>query len=537
MKSKKILFRLLSLISYFFTALVILLLFLMTNALGLSVIAFLELLIIVFIVNSLFQINRVIANITKFILLLLLNSQLFVYLFSGTFISLIMVTNLASLEALSGKAGIYIPAILGVLIFSVIPTRELRLRLKLNYLSLSVLVALNLILLNITHFGYSPTYNLLYLSKDIYAKYETTQRINQLSESKSSFHNENIPNAITKSENLTQEPNIILLFAEGLSQNIIDDSRQIMPNIATFQKESISFDNYFNHTFATYRGLQGQLYSGYKLGDQDPNYLISVQDILKNQGYYTTFINSEPKNKTFTRYLEDFEFENLVTSNKLNGTANTISDKDLYQLLWKEIEKQSQRNTPFFIATYSFGTHISSDSPDEQFADGKDPLLNRFYNLDVQFGDFIEKFKASSVSDNTIIVFTTDHASFIDSDFRRTFPDYVRNHGMVDEIPFYIYYKGMDSKVIDAQGRNSLSLAPTILDYLDISDENYFLGDTLFSDSESIFNTTFVSENTILSTNKLTDGSHLAKLESNQVDEIKEKLELYYASKLHKPKD
>lgn len=108
---------------------------------------------------------------------------------------------------------------------------------------------------------------------------------------------------------------------------------------------------------------------------------------------------------------------------------------------------------------------------------------------------------------------------------------------MVDEIPFYIYYKGMDSKVIDAQGRNSLSLAPTILDYLDISDENYFLGDTLFSDSESIFNTTFVSENTILSTNKLTDGSHLAKLESNQVDEIKEKLELYYASKLHKPKD
>ena len=56
-----------------------------------------------------------------------------------------------------------------------------------------------------------------------------------------------------------------------MSQHIIDDERNITPNIKELQSKSLSFSNYYNHTFATYRGIIGQLYSGYQLDNSDQN--------------------------------------------------------------------------------------------------------------------------------------------------------------------------------------------------------------------------------------------------------------------------
>lgn len=525
-------FSLIPFLSYIFTFISIIVTFIVTRAIGVSAITTIELLVVVFLVDSLFGVSKFLANGIKFLLLLLLNIQIFVFLFSGTYLTLIMVTNLASIEALSGKAGLYVPAALLVLIFSAIPVRKLKIGRKLSFLLFGVTLITDLVLLSMTQLAYSPAYNLYYLSRDIKTKYETSQRIKELPNTSSDFYQGAIEDGISKPEDLPSNPNIILIFAEGLSQNIIDDPRNIMTNLANFQKESIDFDNYFNHTFATYRGLQGQLYSGYQLGDQDPNKLVSLQSILKGAGYATTFINSEPKNKTFTDYLNDFEFDNLVTTDQLNGPAETISDKDLYTLLWEEVETQAKKEQPFFISTYSFGTHISLDSPDDKFEDGSDVLLNRFHNLDSQFGNFLEKFNSSSISNNTILVFTTDHATFIDNDFNNAFPEYKRSHGMVDEIPLYIYYKGISPEVIDVKGKNSLALAPTLLDFADISEENYFLGNSLFSETESAFDTTFVSENTILTTSEATDGTMVKPFETTMLSEFQSVLEKYYASKL-----
>lgn len=54
----------------------------------------------------------------------------------------------------------------------------------------------------------------------------------------------------------TRKQNVILIFTEGLSNHIITDSRNIMPNVAALKNQTISFSNYYNHTFATYRGIQ-----------------------------------------------------------------------------------------------------------------------------------------------------------------------------------------------------------------------------------------------------------------------------------------
>ena len=521
--------------SYLFSFVLLMLTFFGYGILGPSIISLIELIIITILVNMLFRFGRRLANVVKFFLLLFFNIQIFVLLFSGTYTTLIMVTNLASIEALSGNAGLYITSTILVLFFSAIPTKEFKINKLHSFFLFTFVILIEFILLSITQISFSPSYSIVGLTKELYSQYQTQKRIENMPNYTSEFYREEIDDAIKAPETLGENPNIVLIFTEGLSQNIIDDRRNIMPNLASFQSQSIDFENYFNHTFATYRGIQGQLYSGYQFKNEEKNTLTSVQEILKENGYITTFINSEPKNSTFTKYLDDFEFDSLITSTELDGPAETVTDKDLYEQLFSEMENLSSTGEPFFIATYTFGTHISLDSPNAMYQDGDNALLNRFYNLDAQFGIFFEKFKESQLSKNTIIIFTSDHATFVDNDFRESFPNYKRNHGMVDEIPLYIYFSGVQPLEIDVNGRNSLGLAPTILDLVDISDSNYFLGNSLFNVNMNIFDTTFVSETTRLSTNRVTDGAHILPFKYSESPEFETLLEQYYAAKKQKP--
>ena len=147
-----------------------------------------------------------------------------------------------------------------------------------------------------------------------------------------------------------------------------------------------------------------------------------------------------------------------------------------------KIEK-SKLNQPFFIATYVEGTHLGQDSPDKKYGTGDNEYLNKFYNQDFWFGKFLEKFEESPLSDNTILVFTTDHASFPVPKFMRTFE--TESRYFFDEIPLIIYKKNFKRQILDAKRLTSLALTPTILDILGIRDvSNHFLGHSLFEKCE-----------------------------------------------------
>ena len=122
------------------------------------------------------------------------------------------------------------------------------------------------------------------------------------------------------------------------------------------------------------------------------------------------------------------------------------------------------------------------DRSEYQFGDGTDHVLNRFHNVDYYFGELMEKIASNPDLENTLVVFTTDHATYVDEDFLKAFADfYSRDDSFCDEIPLFFYYSGITPEKMDVGGRNSLDAAPTILDYLDMDGENYFLGDSLFS--------------------------------------------------------
>lgn len=523
-------------VKYIFSVCLVIVACIQTGQVPCLIAGLMELAAIFLISNPIIRFNHILGWIVNGLLLLLFNIQMAVLTFGNTYISLVMMTNLDSVQDLAGQAFTYLSAIVAVLILSFIPARHVGTARTAEARLLALVLAAELCYtLGCGNAGspYYAYYTLIQQSRGTQAATRSIQGSPVYTEY---FHNTTCADHIDKPEGLPEQPNVILIFTEGLSQNIVTDSRKIMPNVAAYEKKSINFTNYFNHTFATYRALSGQLYSGYQLNNYDSNALPSLQSILSDAGYTTSFINTEARNMNFTNYLIEMGFDNVISDPTFEskGVADTVSDKDAYELLYNTVTEQGKSGRPFFTAIYTFGTHTSLNSPNEKFGDGKDSMLNKFYNLDCQFGEFMKKFEESDLKDNTIIFFTADHATYQDRLFNATFPDYDRQHAEVDEMPFFIYHKGVESQEIDVSGRNTLSLAPTVLDYLDISVDNYFLGMTLFAgaDNNNNYDTLFTDSAIYLSTRE----GKVRPLSEAEQDIFDIKLQQYYAAKTQPPR-
>lgn len=514
---------------YVFTALLILLSYRSSRHPLYLMVSFLELFGIVLLSNYLFKIKKWLAYAVHYILLFLLNVELLVMLFGSTYVSLVMVTNLESLEALSGSMPLYVTGIIFLLIFTFAPIRSFELPKISAGKIFSIVLVVELGLTMLYGNSYSPLFAVYRLGLDARDYQRQLAEIAKLPNVTAEFYSPGIASAIDKPGNLQEQPNVVLIFVEGLSQSIIDDERNLMPYVRQLQTESLSFSGYYNHTFATYRGLIGQLYSGYQLDNYDDNSLISMQDIFRNQGYLTSFVNTEPRNVQFTTYLDAMNFDQLVMDPETtySGVGGTLSDKEAFETLYETMEGQAGQ--PYFTAMYTFGTHISMDSPDEKYGDGKNYLFNRFHNFDIQFQAFMEKVKASGMADNTLFVFTTDHATYQDADFISAFPNYPRANTDVDEVPLFFYYNGITPQVIEVKGRNSLDMAPTVFDYIGISEENYFLGVSLFfpKENNNSYDTVFYDNSFLLST----DQEVIQPLPDTTSLIIEDRLQKYFAAK------
>ena len=522
-------------LKYLFAVGLIIVAYVQTGQLFCLIAGLMELAIIFLLSNALIRANHILGWIVNGLLLLLLNIQMAVLTFGNTYISLVMMTNLDSVKDLSGQAVVYISAIVAALILSFIPARHVGTWKVAEARLLSLVLAAELIFTMCIGSAASPLFSYYTLVKQGIDAQTPSESIIKGKDYTEIFHGTTITGRVKKPEALPEQPNVIAIFTEGLSQNIVTDRRKIMPNVASYERKSINFINYFNHTFATYRALSGQLYSGYQKNNYDSNALISLQDILSDKGYKTTFINTETRNINFTNYLQDMGFDEVISDPAFisNGIADSISDKDAYELLFDTVKEQGKGDKPFFTAIYTFGTHTSLDSPDEKFGDGSDSLLNKFHNMDCQFGAFMKKFEKSDLADNTIIFFTADHAAYQDRLFNTSFPDYERKHTELDEMPFFIYYNGITPQTIDVEGRNTLDFAPTVLDYLDISTNNYFLGTTLFSglDNNNNYDTIFTDSASYVSTR----GGEIRWLTDTEHDIMDVKLDLYYEAKQQGP--
>lgn len=320
--------------------------------------------------------------------------------------------------------------------------------------------------------------------------------------------------------------NIILIFAEGTSDCVI--SPNVTPNLYSLRQKSLYFTNYFNHVQPTYRGVRGSNISGYQLHEiewvfsmkkyQNKCFAISLPIILSKYDYKTAFVSPHKKSGKFSELCRLIGFKEIDAPE----TIDDQDDKTTYEHLFSLIDKYEKNNDKFIVSTYLLGTHLGWDSPHKKYGDGKDVFLNKFYNQDYWFGKFIEKLESHSYLDNTLLVFTSDHAAYPAPGFKRAFNS--DSNEMFDRIPLIIYKKGMEPQVFDAKNRNSLSLAPTILNLFGIeNEENYFLGNSLFSEEVTEYQYISVTVPTKYFYTK--DGNVTLKRANKQ---LKEKLIKYF---------
>lgn len=519
-----------TIVKHLFPLVITILVYISSKSLLLLFIGLIELSVIFFLTNAILSSKRnIIGYSLNSILLLIFNIQFFVKYFSGTFVNLIMLTNFESLDGLSGKFPIYIGGTILVLLFSFLPVGYVKF-FKNNTAFLSAFLAFELLITMLYGNSYSQAFGVYNIALQYKNNMELRAAIKAQGNVTKEFYKDKISSARDTDKKLPKNPNVVVIFTEGLSQHVIDDERNIMPNVKDLQNKSITFNNYYNHTFATYRGLIGQLYSGYQLENYDKNNLVSIQSILKNNGYSTTFINAEPKNTQFTSYLESFGFDKVISDYKnTKGNANSLSDEQSYNKLFETMQKENENGKPFFTSIYTYGTHQTFDSSDKKFKDGKDKVLNRFYNADYYFGKFMKKFNKSKLSKNTVLVFTTDHSTFADAEYKSAFPKENRANPDLGTMPLSIYFKGISPERLDVQGRNSLSLAPTVLDYIGVSEENYFLGVSLFfgKDNNNSYDTIFHDNSYTLSSDKASIQAPTA----TQQEIIDNQLQKYFAAK------
>lgn len=474
--------------------------------------------------------NSMVSWIVGTIALFIIYAQTVVLFLNGGFIQLIMLTNVESIEALRGKAFFYGITVIASALILLLPITWIPIRIKPSMVIVSLIgmIFIEAALTYAIGSDYSPVINSASLLDKAIERTVTERRIRNLVNSDEAllfddFYSDSIGDGVERPSHLSESPNVILIFTEGMSRNILDDPRNITPNLSQYAEQGLSFNNYYDHTAATYRGIIGQLYSSHQFNNGDTNLLVSLQSVFKRYGYETTFVNSEPENGDFTDYLNSFGYD-TVTSGEI--TDRSLTDGEAYSLLFDELEEAIGTGTPQFLTVYTFGTHVTFDSEEELYGNGVNRLLNRFYNCDYQFGKFMKNLSESGYGSDTVIIFTADHAAYVDEDYSATFPYYERFDEFADTMPLFIWYEGVEPSVIDVGGRNSLDLTPTILDFLDMDSPNYFLGSSLFQSVKNPeMETVFCVPDSGWCVK--TDSEALRYLTDQEISDYMEKLENY----------
>ena len=444
--------------------------------------------------------RKFISNILWGIYLSILGVQAASLFSSGQYLMPLALSNAAEVESLGiGEViKVFSIFILFVIVsFVTMPSGALVGRIKYYKFSFFCIV----LLLVCSFISTGPVYA-FYETAKLYYLQQTFKPSEKIGDAGKSFLKTSVFITPLQNNNNFKGRNVIVIFAEGFSSEIIGNSKMahfpITPNLDKLSTEALSFKNYYNHTAATFRGLRGQLTSGYQFRDgltdagtgiaQLSNVEInniylhrqtSLPDILKEYGYKSYFIASTEKNIPLNTMLKTLNFDKVLGMGDFIGyQRDRMTDKQTFNALQYFLRSQENKNERFFIGVYPSGTHHGQDSPNEKYFDGSNPLYNKFYNYDFQLGKFVDFFRRSSFYGNTLLIITSDHSTFPSTEYKKSFNSDSRY--FVDKIPFLIIGKNITPEVLDAGGENSLSFAPTILHMLGIQySMNYFLGCSL----------------------------------------------------------
>ena len=377
------------------------------------------------------------------------------------------------------------------------------------------------------------------------------------------LHDQNYPDRIKER---LRSPNILMIFIEGTSADMIgaySSKIKLTPCLDDFATKSVVFDDYFNHTAATIRGIPGQLTSTYsrlkpaartrndkwlevnlenhtwvnetlerkKLIAQRDS-LSSILKIASDDTYITSVIHPEAENQVLDNILHTLDFDHVYNRERLE-TFIKASKSDRWQRDWVKDEYifefaqkilNEELDRPKLVVVYTIGTHAFGEpsSTKANYTTERN-ITRRIESIDYDLCNFLNNLNGRDFFQNNIVVVTTDHALWPE-------PEYIElkkslgedNPKFVARVPLIIRTPNLHAGRRSVLGRNSLDLVPTILDLIETKNVPVsFIGKSLFElDPIDSYYVSAIGDDFYI-----TNGGGLVKIQTLSERRVKDKLE------------
>lgn len=221
----------------------------------------------------------------------------------------------------------------------------------------------------------------------------------------------------------TKRPNIIFFILESFTADVIEPLgglKGIAPNLNKLCSEGVLFDNFYASGDRTDKGLICLL-SAYPAQPQTSiiKYPAKTQNLpylnhyFEDLGYNTSFIyGGDIDFANFRSYLTNCRFDQITCDedfpDELNKSKWGVHDDIVLERAFAECDTAK---SPFFKVILTLSSHEPFDVPIKHIKGTHiDSLfLNSCYFTDSTIGTFINKAKATSWWENTLVVFVADH--------------------------------------------------------------------------------------------------------------------------------
>ena len=296
--------------------------------------------------------------------------------------------------------------------------------------------------------------------------------------------------------------NLILLYIESGSIPLIQSEQHpgLMPKVSELVEKHSFVDHLHASGHVTIEGLInsmcGTLFpldngnNSLAAGENLAGSLPCLGDILNTAGYSQTFLGGFFK--AFSGkgpFLESHGYDRVLGYDDLNALGMNapeghlaISDADLLDHSFLELERLRQTDRPFNLTILTIGSHFPGFvSPGcAPYGDGSDRFLNAVHCSDQLISNWVQRLAEEGWLDHdTVLVITGDHNVLPNPGIRRLFSD-----RMISDLRVPMIVIGDTAEPTVRHGA-AYDLAPTLLDMLGIrSNVRFALGRSLLQPGE-----------------------------------------------------
>ena len=316
-------------------------------------------------------------------------------------------------------------------------------------------------------------------------------------------------------------PNIFIIMVESFNFNYVHkkgpNDKEITPFFNNLIAQGLFFDNFWGNSVQTARGQLSILCSIPTITRQQvfthyPQLRLNcISDILKKYNYNTLFFKaySDIDFDNTGEFIANNGFEHIhamTKSIKAKYSKNPdairswgwgIQDNFFYEIFFNYLDELHQNNIAqninkhFFAALTTVSNHQKFNQiPEDIQHIYKNPqnitegYANSLHLTDEYLKTFFSELDKRDYLKNSIIMILGDHSFPMGEHY-----SYAAENGFYSEnfkTPLLLIWKGQKNFLgIDHTPRSQLDIPPTILDILNISTVNHFVGSSLFQDKTS----------------------------------------------------